>query len=736
MALKIAPIDPNEFATLNAIAHQNYAAGQQQAAPVGGGGNLLDSLIHGVISPFEWFGNTVFVNPIKELATGTSGNPNAKTFQQSSQNLGLSGKKATSFDAGLNDLLGGVKTVSGNSIGLATSLLAPEAKAGILPNLVQGAKIGALAGAGSSLANKGSAEDTLKGALEGALGGGVLGGAAGTLGKLTSKAADIAAGRAASTAAKQATEQAVLDEAPFKGINKTTRERLGLQGAIQNTKDLQLASTPESMRLAHDFATGSTGQGSAALDLALQGQKVNVGDYLGHVQQAIKEEPVIQSSTGQRLLDSITNNKENNLFNGKGSLTQNANAADVMKSIRYHEGQAARYADAAPGTEGDAIGKVHEAAANYLKGKLDANPEVNKAIAAYKFSPDAAAKFTEDVVKAGGTKELAQHIIDNINNAKSVADLRSFQAPFVRMGQLADAADTAAGGALTKLPPQGQSIGDTALNVAADLAFGSKLGLARNAASVGSKSGSIDKLFAGIGKVGNGAKTIASKIPATALPQAERLAGALAGQSASAPPSVADTTTPGATDSLTTALSGTPPQSSSPFDPANLQASIAQIVAGGGTLDDVTKFLSIASTLSQLQGTTQPKLSATQQQQAQNAISGLQDIQGIQQQIQSDPSIILRDSLPGGSLARRATGTGDYDAAIQNVKDVIARLRSGAALNAQEEQQYLAMLPTGFDSQEVALSKLNRLASLLGQFANPQPTQAQATNLIAALGGA
>lgn len=175
--------------------------------------------------------------------------------------------------------------------------------------------------------------------------------------------------------------------------------------------------------------------------------------------------------------------------------------------------------------------------------------------------------------------------------------------------------------------------------------------------------------------------------------------------------------------------------SSNPFDPANVQASVAQIVANGGTLNDVSKFLSIASALQSLQPPQQKPLNATQQQQANNAVSALGDLGTLANAIQTDPNVVLKDALPGGSLARGLTGTTDYDTAKQNIVDVIARLRSGAAITQDEANRYMSMLPAPGDSQQSAINKLQRLQSLLSAFANPQPASS-ASDLISALGGA
>lgn len=129
-------------------------------------------------------------------------------------------------------------------------------------------------------------------------------------------------------------------------------------------------------------------------------------------------------------------------------------------------------------------------------------------------------------------------------------------------------------------------------------------------------------------------------------------------------------------------------------------------------------------------GSTAPKLNASQIQQANNANSALTDIRSIASMLQSDPNVILKDAVPGGSIARGITGTTDYQAAKQNVVDVLTRLRSGAAISANEEKLYKSLLPSLGDSPQSANNKLQRLQSLLLSFANPQAAQPDLTNAL------
>lgn len=163
-----------------------------------------------------------------------------------------------------------------------------------------------------------------------------------------------------------------------------------------------------------------------------------------------------------------------------------------------------------------------------------------------------------------------------------------------------------------------------------------------------------------------------------------------------------------------------------PFGQQSIQQAILQdMQANGGK--NVSTLLSLYNTFGKQDET--KGLNATQQQQSNNAVSGLEDLSSISDMIKQDPSLALKSSVPGGSLARRLTGTTDFDAARSNVIDVISRLRSGAAISANEEKLYKSLLPSAGDSSESAQSKLQRLQELLSRFANPSPAAADLSSL-------
>lgn len=179
----------------------------------------------------------------------------------------------------------------------------------------------------------------------------------------------------------------------------------------------------------------------------------------------------------------------------------------------------------------------------------------------------------------------------------------------------------------------------------------------------------------------------------------------------------------------------TPEDTNSPFATANVEANVKSILAQGGKMKDVSDYLSNVKAYQDLTAspTTKP-LNSTQQQQANNAQSGLDSLGEIAQTLQSNPNASKLASIPGGSLASNLTGTGSYKAAVNNATDVIGRLRSGGAINADEEKRFKSLLPGAFDDPETVNYKLNQLSTLFQRFVNPSGGSSDAADALSGLG--
>lgn len=183
---------------------------------------------------------------------------------------------------------------------------------------------------------------------------------------------------------------------------------------------------------------------------------------------------------------------------------------------------------------------------------------------------------------------------------------------------------------------------------------------------------------------------------------------------------------------LTSALlaaQGGQQQSSTPYSQENLMADIQRDPRNAdkyiGTYESLDKIFNPPSA--------NKPLNSTQQQQSFNAQSGLDSLNEIASVLQQNPNAAKEASLPGGSLTANLTHTGSYQAAVNNATDVIGRLRSGGAIGQQEEVQFKKLLPAFGDNSDTINYKLNQLATLFQQFANPQASQPGGSDLTSAL---
>lgn len=175
---------------------------------------------------------------------------------------------------------------------------------------------------------------------------------------------------------------------------------------------------------------------------------------------------------------------------------------------------------------------------------------------------------------------------------------------------------------------------------------------------------------------------------------------------------------------------GDPAQEGSPYTQQNLMYDIQR------DPKNADKYLSYYSALQKVFTPAAAKpLNSTQLQQANNAQSGLTALQTIQDEMQRDPSILLKAAVPT-DIGKNLAGAGKLEVARREASDVISRLRTGAAINAEEEKFYRSQLPQFGDSGDTINYKLNLLGSLFGRFANPeaaQPDLSSGNDLISAL---
>lgn len=159
-----------------------------------------------------------------------------------------------------------------------------------------------------------------------------------------------------------------------------------------------------------------------------------------------------------------------------------------------------------------------------------------------------------------------------------------------------------------------------------------------------------------------------------------------------------------------------------PLAPENLQSSIQQILANGGSIDDATKFIGLAEALQKLGGVGQSKpLTASQATRAAAANNALRDIPMIAESIDTG-KLGGAKMLPGSGtqIGRRLLGTENLDAALFNIADNILRARTGAAAPEAEVKRFVeTFLPSATDSTQAKKDKLARAIRELQGYVNP-----------------
>lgn len=139
-------------------------------------------------------------------------------------------------------------------------------------------------------------------------------------------------------------------------------------------------------------------------------------------------------------------------------------------------------------------------------------------------------------------------------------------------------------------------------------------------------------------------------------------------------------------------------------------------------------YLALYKAQPSLNGAAAKPLSASAATSVSNAETGIRGISDLQSMMQSDPGVVKRTLIPGrglfGGVLGNAVNTNGFDAARQQVVDVIARLRTGAAISKSEEERFLKFLPQPFDSPTVAQQKLGYLERQFQRVASADPSAA------------
>jgi hypothetical protein len=157
--------------------------------------------------------------------------------------------------------------------------------------------------------------------------------------------------------------------------------------------------------------------------------------------------------------------------------------------------------------------------------------------------------------------------------------------------------------------------------------------------------------------------------------------------------------------------------SGSPFDPENLENAIVQILAGGGTMKDVSEFVSLSKMINDLKSSGQK---------AQKPLSqGQQERADLIKALDNTEQVIGGGSINYGPLGSRVEGiksmfnaadpeTLTFKNTISGLRAAITKARAGASLTAGELKLLEKYTPSDTDSEQVVKSKLAQLRQLYG----------------------
>lgn len=329
-----------------------------------------------------------------------------------------------------------------------------------------------------------------------------------------------------------------------------------------------------------------------------------------------------------------------------------------------------------------------------------------------------------------GNAQWQGFVDNNIMQAKNIKSLRSAQAPFVRIGNIIKegdinsmtfggrAGDAFNGGTIpaalmngarqvVKNPvargvsrPLRAIGGNTGGGIERQLGFGSKAIMQpssrRGFGGITNRGITSRMATQGVGRglFGNPAPDVTDESQPTTLDQALIQAGQGG--------SFEDTTV----------------ESTNPYSRENLMADINRDPTNA---QDYIQYYSMLEEVFNPQPEEVKPLTGEAQKRALTSESGLRSLDTLDQYAQSDPGAFQRQALPNPfGITARATGTTDVRAATDNVIDVLARLRSGAAITEDEAARFARLLPQPGDSQESAMRKLQNVRAELQSFSqNP-----------------
>lgn len=457
---------------------------------------------------------------------------------------------------------------------------------------------------------------------------------------------------------------------------------------------------PRDVETVSSAITGSNGiLNKAVTKAAGQSGQVNVDGLRQVLDDALENNGVVGKDAKE--LKTMFDAQMKRLYGGpKGSLSTTANPNDVLDVMRTFEkriaqktGKGGNYRLATDSTvnQANALNLV----VDDLRDRLEAGANIKNVL-----TPELRDRLVNLNPK---NNQWRQFIDNNVMRAQSIQDLRSAQAPFVNARQIIDEADVNSMTFGGRLPQTAGGIKDALVGAVISPL---KSPAARTAAKTLQSAADLGTPAKAPGVIGAGLTGIR---PALQGQLAEGLVGA-----PPAPPQEPPAPIPeDVTQAFDTPLPQPVPQNNAGiFDPSMIEMNVQKIIANGGSIEDVSKYVSIAQALADFGGG-RSELGATAAAQVASSSNALNTLDQLGELFNNAGG---GAGKLGGALQNALAKTGmngdvqTYnDLANSSVSQLAKAINGSGQVTDADARAIVSALPQITDSQTVAQTKLNAL---------------------------
>lgn len=492
----------------------------------------------------------------------------------------------------------------------------------------------------------------------------------------------------------------VITKSQFRDVAKNVLDKNQVGDTLSRLSKYGFRNIDQISQVA-PLVTGDTGViTQLTRDAVANAKPVNTSGLLDYTKELLDKEPLITETVG---------NKFRNLMSKAISATSGGNIGGgdplaMYDFARQLEGKASslRYGN----DEAKSLGGVYQEVANTIKDKIFKDSGADNALIGTVLTPERLQQL----------QQISPKLADEVSNVKTIGELRSLAAPFVRGSKLTQAAENAKS---NELPGDLAASGGFA-------ALQAILGGLSPATAVAGGAGFLAKktLMSNTGKAlgsnilskaGIGAKTGSEAL--TNL-NANPLFSYLAGQTGARIPISNPGTLPNVVGNNAdrTNYNGQdqskqnilPPSGNNITPPVNNNQITPEMVKQA--------YLKYPAVLAdRVKAAYEAQTGGANPQQRGLVKAGTNNIDVAEKMFNQDPNLLTKQLLPGHFASRQ------FDAALYDAVDALLRLRTGAQANPTEIRGYMQRIgPTFGDSPETVKFKFNQLRNDLSSYVGGQ----------------